>query len=158
MKQYEELWKPAQDPSQLQTSRCVNACTHSTYGKLFPAILHTVFALASLFENAPLAENAKGADAYFSRTQKLDLLGVLDHEVETELIQLGLLMAYYLQSTERFAKCWNITGLTIRMAQNMGLHLSIPDARRRGFISSKALQLECEMRLRAWHGCVILDR
>jgi len=66
-------------------------------------------------------------------------------------------MGYYLQSTERFSKCWNITGLAIRMAQNMGMQLSSHNARRRGLLTTCPSQLGSEMRVRAWYGCILLD-
>lgn len=86
------------------------------------------------------------------------MLDILDYEVGIELVQLGLLMGFYLQSTERFSKCWNITGLTIRMAQNMGLQLSLSEARRKELFTIHATQLDCEIRIRVWYGCVLLDR
>ncbi|KAK3897730.1 fungal-specific transcription factor domain-containing protein [Staphylotrichum tortipilum] len=91
-------------------------------------------------------------------TQQVDLLDIIDEEVGIELVQLLLLMGFYLQSTEKFSKCWNITGLAIRMAQNMGLQLSPADARRRSLLTVSPTQLESEMRVRVWYGCVLLDR
>lgn len=118
-----------------------------------------VFAISSLLEeNGRPDQTARRAETFFSYTQKLDLFDIMDDDVGIELVQLGLLMAFYLQSTEKFSKCWNIIGLTIRMAQNMGLQLNSNEAYRRNLLGPNATQMECEMRLRVWHGCVLLDR
>ena len=114
--------------------------------------------MASLFGPHDAEKNSARATTFFNQTQKLDLLDIIDEEVGIELVQLLLLMGFYLQSTEKFSKCWNITGLAIRMAQNMGLQLSVQDAKTRGLLTSQPTQLECEMRLRVWYGCVLLDR
>ncbi|KAK4199005.1 putative transcriptional activator [Triangularia verruculosa] len=114
---------------------------------------------ASWFAPGPSTEENKArASSFFSMTQKFDLLEIIDEEVGIESVQLLLLMGFYLQSTERFSKCWNITGLAIRMAQNMSLHLTPHDARRKGLLLSCPSQLEEEMRVRVWYGCVLLDR
>lgn len=157
-KQYEYLWQLKARTASTSSSDCCGICKEKSRGKTFPAMVHAVFAMASLFESESPEQDTQRADDYFRLVQEIDLLDILDHEVGIELVQLGLLMGFYLQSTERFSKCWNITGLTIRMAQNMGLQLSIGDARRRGLFHLHATQLECEMRIRVWYGCVLLDR
>lgn len=158
MRQYERLWESGSSPTGTKMINCSGLCRQKSRGRLFPAMVHAVFALATLFESGPPELNARRADDFFRFAQKIDLLDVLDDEVGIELVQLGLLMGFYLQSTERFSKCWNITGLTIRMAQNMGLQLSLGEARKRGLLAPSATQLECEMQIRVWYGCVLLDR
>ncbi|KAF5266844.1 hypothetical protein FOXYS1_2308 [Fusarium oxysporum] len=120
--------------------------------------LHAVFALASLFEPGCPRRNATRADEFFSRTQDLNFLDVLGDEVDTGLVQLGVLMGFYLQATERFSKCWNVTSLTIGLAQTMGLHLADAQAKKRGFITTPLTQMDYEMRSRVWYGCVVLER
>lgn len=65
-------------------------------------------------------------------------------------VQLLLLMSQYLQGSEHSVETWNIHGLAVKAAYQLGLH------------SSKALQryppLEREIRKRTWYGCVMLDR
>ena len=80
--------------------------------------------------------------------QQVDLLDIIDDEMGIELVQLLLLMGFYLQSTERFSECWNITGLAICMAQNMGLQLNPHEARRKGLLTSCPTQLESKIRIR----------
>lgn len=138
---------------------CSGLCRQKSKGKLFPAMLHAVFALASLtIDPTSPRESARRAEAFFRYAQAVDLLNVPDDEVGIELIQLGLLMGFYLQSTEKFSRCWNITYLTIRIAKNIGVELSISDPRRRDLLTSRPTQLDCEMRSRVWHGCTVLER
>lgn len=158
-RQYERLWQSATSitaPSRVNA--CCRLCKQITLAKTFPATVYTVFALASLLDVGTPEQNTQQAAAFFLQMQEFNFLEVLEDEVGIELIQLGLLMGFYLQSTEQFSKCWNVTGLTIRMAQNMGLHLSLSEARKRGLFTPCATQLECEMRIRVWYGCVLLDR
>ncbi|RYN89330.1 hypothetical protein AA0119_g11409 [Alternaria tenuissima] len=65
-------------------------------------------------------------------------------------VQLLLLMSQYLQGSERSIETWNIHGLAVKAAYQLGLH------------SSDAMQnhsaVEAEIRKRTWFGCVILDR
>jgi hypothetical protein len=59
-------------------------------------------------------------------------------------------MGQYLQGSERSIETWNIHGLAVKAAYQLGLH------------SSDTLQqyppLEREVRKRTWYGCVMLDR
>ncbi|KAL3440787.1 fungal-specific transcription factor domain-containing protein [Aspergillus insuetus] len=157
-RQYESLWQSPTRPSTDPALSCPGLCKQKSQGKTFAAMVHAILALASLFESGTLEQNTLQADNYFELAQEINLLEILDYEVGIELVQLGLLMGFYLQSTERFSKCWNITGLTIRMAQNMGLQLGLEEARRKGLFTLHATQLDCEIRIRVWYGCVLLDR
>lgn len=138
MRQYQHMWEPASTAS----ANCSGLCKQKGLDKIFPALANAVFALAALFASSPLEQNSARAGAYFNTAQKLDLLAIIDDEVGLELVQLLLLMGFYLQSTERFYKCWNITGLAIRMAQHMGLQLGPDEARKKGLVESYPSQLE----------------
>ncbi|KAK5061072.1 hypothetical protein LTR84_007613 [Exophiala bonariae] len=160
MKQYHALWESTYTTSLKNTRKlpsCLGLCKQKSKGTLFPSTLNVVLSLASLFASRDSQHNAEQAQEYFRLAESIDIFRILDEEVGIELVQLALLMGFYLQSTERFSKCWNIGGLAIRMAQNMGLHFSIPEARRRGLLPSFSTQLDCEMRVRVWYGCVILE-
>lgn len=157
MRQYERLWESTESLMAAQKIDCLGLCKQKSRGRLFPATLYTVLAMGALFASRSLERNAIQAATYFRQAQGIDLLEILDDEVGIELIQLGVLTGFYLQSTEKFSKCWNISGLTIRMAQNMGLHLGIAEAFKRGLFTSFPTQLECEMRRRVWYGCVLLE-
>ncbi|WKT42107.1 hypothetical protein QSH57_006913 [Fusarium oxysporum f. sp. vasinfectum] len=155
---YDRLWESAGSNSEQKAVNCSGLCKQRKRGLLYAAILHAVFALASLFEPGCPRRNATRADEFFSRTQDLNFLDVLGDEVDTGLVQLGVLMGFYLQATERFSKCWNVTSLTIGLAQTMGLHLADAQAKKRGFITTPLTQMEYEMRSRVWYGCVVLER
>lgn len=65
-------------------------------------------------------------------------------------VQYLLLMGQYLQGTQNSIKTWNIHGLAVKAAFQLGLHSS--DA------SKSFSPLEREVRKRTWYGCVMLDR
>ena len=157
MRQYQWLWDSNLGARSNQEPYCLGFCRHQSRLRLFPALLNTVFALGALFAYREPEQGIAKADAFFSEAWRFDLLEILDDEVGFEPIQLGLLMSLYLQSTERFSKCWNTLGLTVRMAQNKGLHFDTAEARGRGLLESCPSQLECEMRARLWYACVLLD-
>ncbi|KEF53153.1 uncharacterized protein A1O9_10601 [Exophiala aquamarina CBS 119918] len=149
MKQYHALWESTYTISRQNTQKlpsCLGLCKQKSKGTLFPATLNVVFSLGALFASRDAERNSEQAREYFRLAESIDILQALDGEVGIELVQLALLMGFYLQSTERFSKCWNIGGLAIRMAQNMGLHFSISEACKRGLLSPRSTQLDCEMR------------
>ncbi|CAM1509552.1 Fc.00g032910.m01.CDS01 [Cosmosporella sp. VM-42] len=156
LKQYESLWGSRPDPEKSVQS-CVGLCKQKSKGRLFPATVNAVFALAALFSSRHPERNASYAAEFFRLAESIDILDLLNEEVGLEFVQLVLLMAFYLQSTERFSKCWNMAGLALRMAQNMGLHFSIAEAKNRGLLACFPTQLECEMRTRVWHACILLE-
>lgn len=59
-------------------------------------------------------------------------------------------MGQYLQGTEQSVRTWNIHGLAVKVAYQLGVH------------SKDALKqytpLEREVRVRTWYGCMVLDR
>ncbi|KAL2809432.1 putative C6 transcription factor [Aspergillus granulosus] len=113
--------------------------------------LNVIFALSCQLADfiAPAEKEASGA-AFFSRSKDLLHFNLWDSG-SAALIQCLLLMAQYLQSTDSANQCWIVTGLAIRNAQSMGLHLPETIAR---------LQNPQEQQLarKIWHGCVLMDR
>ncbi|PYH96647.1 putative C6 transcription factor [Aspergillus ellipticus CBS 707.79] len=112
---------------------------------------NVIFALAcQLAEFIPPEQREASADAFFARAKDL-LQFNLWNTGSAALIQCLLLMAQYLQSTDSAHQCWIVTGLAIRNAQSMGLHLPQTIAR---------LQNPQEQQLarKIWHGCVLMDR
>ena len=65
-------------------------------------------------------------------------------------VQCLLLMAQYRQGTQRSDQAWNLHGLAVRAAIQLGLHSRTA--------SLGLSPLEAEIRKRTWFGCVILDR
>lgn len=118
---------------------------------LMMCTLNVVFALASqLSETLPPKDREPTGRRYFERAQELLTLDLWDLG-SLQLVQCLLLMSRYLQSTDAAHPAWTITGLTIRMAEGLGLHL--PE-------TSAAIQnlSQRELVRRVWHGCVLMDR
>ncbi|RHZ54425.1 hypothetical protein CDV55_101687 [Aspergillus turcosus] len=112
---------------------------------------NVIFALAcQLADFIPPDEREASADAFFSRAKEL-LHFNLWHSGSAGLIQCLLLMAQYLQSTDSAHQCWIVTGLAIRNAQSLGLHLPHTIARLPSF-------QEQQLARKIWHGCVLMDR
>lgn len=67
-----------------------------------------------------------------------------------KLVQFLLLLSQYLQGTESSIQTWNMHGLAVKTAYQLGLH------------STRTLQRylpkEQEVRIRTWYSCVLLDR
>ena len=157
-RQYDRLWTSEANAAEAQTKQCVGLCLQKSRGKLFSHTLYAIFALAALLDSGPPEDNIAQAKKYFCQAEAFNFFDAMEHDIGLEFVQLGLLMGFYLQSTERFAKCWNITGMAIRMAQNIGLHLSPSEARKYGQSYPCARQVDREMRARVWYGCVVLER
>lgn len=113
--------------------------------------LNVIFALASqLADFVPPTEREASADAFFSRAKGLFQFNLWDTG-SASLIQCLLLMAQYLQSTDSAHQCWIVTGLAIRNAQSLGLHLPQNIAHLRSFH-------EQQLARKIWHGCILMDR
>ncbi len=151
---YRKLWTA--DHVELDQERADSAHARDQYRNgieevQFYITLNLIFALGC--RTNPLwspYERISKSERFFARTQHPRRFETLNYG-SLELVQSMLLMGQYLQSTERSAKCWNVIGLAIRVAQGIGLHLDLP-------ATTKCSQLEVEMRKRVWWGCVILDR
>ncbi|CAG9988603.1 unnamed protein product [Clonostachys byssicola] len=99
--------------------------------------------------NQPVEQSAADSNVYFKRAQKLS--GNLTFKnVNIEIVQYLLLMTQYLQGTQRSAQTWNVHGLTVKAALQLGLHVENASS---GFNA-----VEREVRKRTWYGCIILDR
>lgn len=133
---YEGIW--AGEPSESDESLLL--CT-----------LNVVFALASQFsESLAPRERESSARKYFDRAQDLLNLDLWDIG-SVQLVQCLLLMGQYLQSTNSPHQAWMVTGLTVRIAEGLGLHLPETSVR-----IDDVHQRELVRRL--WHGCVVMDR
>ncbi|KAL5051329.1 hypothetical protein BDW71DRAFT_214261 [Aspergillus fruticulosus] len=114
-------------------------------------IINVIFALACQLADFIVPEEREAsAAAFFSRAKDLLHFNLWDSG-SAALIQCLLLMAQYLQSTNSAHQCWIVTGLAVRNAQSMGLHLPQTIAR---FHSPQEQQLARKI----WHGCVLMDR
>ncbi|KAK9446772.1 fungal-specific transcription factor domain-containing protein [Limtongia smithiae] len=118
----------------------------------FYATLNIVFALGGQFsDDIPVLNREKSLSIYFERATKVLRLDYLDMAGDLEMIQALLLMCQYLQGSKRANMCWNLMGLTIRIAQSNGLHVDCD-------VSACKDWVEFEMRRRVWWGCILLDK
>jgi hypothetical protein len=135
-KEYEKIWSG----NGLEYDENMLMCT-----------LNVIFALASqLADFVPPTERETSADVFFSRAKGLFQFNLWDTG-STGLIQCLLLMAQYLQSTDSAHQCWIVTGLAIRNAQSLGLHLPQTINRLQTF-------RERQLARKIWHGCILMDR
>ncbi|RAL01245.1 transcription factor domain-containing protein [Aspergillus ibericus CBS 121593] len=134
--EYERIWTG----EALQSDENMLMCT-----------FNVIFALAcQLADFIPPEEREASADAFFARAKDL-LQFDLWNTGSAALIQCLLLMAQYLQSTDSAHQCWIVTGLAIRNAQGLGLHL--PQT-----IACLQNPQEQQLARKIWHGCVLMDR
>lgn len=123
---------------------------------MFYCILNIVFAFGCLFSSSlESPSKATASLVYFDRAR--DHLNANFNLLDTGdsgsliLLQALLLIGQYLQATEKPAACWNVVGLAIRVAQELGLH-------REYQICSRPSRIEQEICRRLWHGCILMDR
>jgi hypothetical protein len=116
---------------------------------VFLCALNTIFALGCSFLDSPVRERSNAIQVYFLRAKHFIGLDFLDMN-NIGVVQSLLLMTLFLQSTPFASRCWNAVGIACRVAQGLGLHTE-PEQGTRSL-------LEMEIRKRAWHGCVVLDR
>ncbi|RFU80733.1 transcriptional regulatory gal4 [Trichoderma arundinaceum] len=115
-------------------------------------LLNMILAFATCVSarpDLPVERNAAESDIFFKRAQALS--GKMAFRTaNVEIVQYLLLMTQFLQGTQRSAQTWNLHGLTVKAALQLGLHTSSSYA--------KFTPLEKEIRKRTWYGCVVLDR
>ncbi|KAL7793969.1 fungal-specific transcription factor domain-containing protein [Trichoderma afarasin] len=115
-------------------------------------LLNMILAFATCVSarpDLPVERNAAESDVFFKRAQALS--GKMAYRTaNVEIVQYLLLMTQFLQGTQRSAQTWNLHGLTVKAALQLGLHTSSS--------YTKFSPLEREIRKRTWYGCVVLDR
>jgi hypothetical protein len=142
VRKYEQLWSDAANPAEY-TSEDEEAAFTST--------LNLVFAVGCKFSSLiDAAQKSSVSDNFYQRARQAYPFDILD-STSISLVQMLVLMAVYLQSTEYASRCWNSAGLAIRMAQSLGLHVD-QNGRKNN------TQLEVQMRRRIWHTCSSIDR
>ncbi|KAJ2896764.1 hypothetical protein MKZ38_005252 [Zalerion maritima] len=106
-------------------------------------------ATATSVNGSNMVERTTAGEDYYRRAAALCEAEIL-RGTSVEIIQVLLIMAQYLQGTRRSIKTWNLHGLAVKGAFQLGLH------------SQRALDrfppLEKELRTRVWYACVMLDR
>ena len=115
---------------------------------LLNAIL-TMATVTSASWDMSATDRAAKAEIFFSRAKALCLDQMLSG-ADLETVQAMLLMSQYLQGTHRSVMTWNIHGLAVKAAFQLGLHTTAS--------LKPHSPLEREIRTRTWYACVILDR
>ena len=142
---YQKLWQ-WQSPSSGRTN---------LDDVLFHCRLNAVFALGAHFQSdVEPADRKKISESFFLRAQHLLTMDLLAY-ANLEMVQSLVLMAQYLQSTDKPNYCWSIAGLAIRLAQAIGLHLESSQSEAAGH---RLDQVDIEVKRRAWTNCILLDR
>ncbi|KAM0469872.1 hypothetical protein ACHAPX_010257 [Trichoderma viride] len=158
---YRMIWYPQTESRRLRTETHAStpAGLYNSMGdRLFYCMLNSVFALGALFSpRMDHKDREQLSRSLYERAKKLMDLDMLAAG-SLALVQTLLLMGQYLQSTEMSSTCWNIVGLAVRVAQNIGLHHDPKNCNQSCCPAQTLDQTVMEMRRRAWTGCVLLDR
>lgn len=119
----------------------------SWLGLLNSILTMSIFTIGSWSTTA--TERGAKAEVFFTRAKSLCLDQMLSGS-SLETVQAMLLMSQYLQGTHRSVMTWNMHGIAVKAAFQLGLHSPT---------SLKAYSPhERETRNRTWFGCVMLDR
>lgn len=149
LRYYESLWRSEdstiEEPHLPRVGLGGRSCTSTVYH----CALNAIFALACQFPPTIPDIDEKLAADFMEKAYGHLQVELLD-KAGLALVQTLLMIATYLQSTENPMRCWGISGLAMRMAQGIGLHTNFAD--------KEFSTLEIEMRRRAWHGCLFMDR
>lgn len=117
---------------------------------IFLSTLNVCFALGSLFDQLVLDEDREStSDAYYQRSRALINFDVCDYS-SLSTVRLQLVSSLYLQTTSNASRCWNVVGMAIRLAQDIGLHENPVG-------TSQSDQLGVDMERRVWYSCVVMD-
>ncbi|EUC26897.1 hypothetical protein COCCADRAFT_113091 [Bipolaris zeicola 26-R-13] len=132
----------------LQTYRQLTSTNMVSVRRSWLGLLNVILAMATNANtgyDATLSaqERTSKSNVYFRRASVL-CDRQIRHGTSVEIVQLLLLMSQYLQGSERSIETWNLHGLAVKAAYQLGLH------------SSDALQQypprEREFRKRTWYG------
>ncbi|KAH9432951.1 hypothetical protein MCOR02_007622 [Pyricularia oryzae] len=143
VKWYESTWShdPSDEAKEHETVHTVRAAH---------ARLNIVLALGCSLASSEEPSNAakKSANVFYERSRNLLRDADMDHGSSMQLVQAHILMAQYLQATDRVNSFWLAIGTAIRTAQGIGVNEDSPTDS----------QVEREERHRTWWGCILMDR
>ncbi|OCT48682.1 hypothetical protein CLCR_04542 [Cladophialophora carrionii] len=177
-RQYSEVWSSS-PPEALTSSTVIESSLftkHAGHRRLlqdkvpdsrrFHILLNAIFAVSCSCDtpNTGLSQAHRG-EIYWQRSKSLlELDFDIFNRPNLQFIQAMLYASIYLQSsTELTGACWNLVGVSIRMAQGLGLHnrgshkiegTTCGDVDRQPRSHDTLSCLRC----RIWAGCVIMDR
>ena len=152
MHNYSQVWQPRLSA----WNEGLDSSEEDADSDIFFCLLNAMFALGVQFDTTHDAKwKASMGQLFYHRVLAALKFNGLERGT-IELVQTLILTAQYLQATQLWEACWNFTGLAIRVAQGIGLHIKPTNteiARRHA-----SFVLEEAMRRRTWAGCVSLDR
>lgn len=119
--------------------------------KIWPGLLNMILAQATAtrVDGSDFEARTVSGEKYYRRAVAL-CGGEIMRGTSIEMLQILLIMAQYLQSTRRSIKTWNLHGLAVKRAFQLGLYSQ--------HTLDRFPPLEKETRTRVWYACVMLDR
>jgi hypothetical protein len=143
-RRYERLWTSSV-PSTIYSRH-----EHIEEG-IFLAVLNVCFALGSLFSELVTDEDRESTgEQFYQRSRALTNFDICDHS-SLLAVRLHLVTGLYLQTTSHTSRCWNVVGMAIRLAQDLGLHKD-PEVYLEQYVLGE------ELKRRIWYSCVVMDR
>lgn len=136
----------------LETYNRVRSINLSQFRRSWLGLLNAILTMATVTSaswDMSATDRAAKAEIFFARAKALCLDQMLSG-ASLETVQAMLLMSQYLQGTHRSVMTWNIHGLAVKAAFQLGLHTTAS-------LKSHS-PLERETRVRTWYACIILDR
>ncbi len=162
--QYNDIWSS----SPLGESPTSTVIGHDKVpsSRRFHFLLNTIFAIACSYDTSDLGlSQTRRGENYWQRSKALlEMDFDIFNRPNLHFVQGMLYASIYLQSsTELTGACWNIVGVSIRLAQGLGLHnrsshsLSMSESLDGRPPAHSTLAPSC-LRCRIWAGCVMMDR
>ncbi|PLB54071.1 hypothetical protein P170DRAFT_460316 [Aspergillus steynii IBT 23096] len=145
---YEALWEPDQPPSTPRSARGLGLGDENVSRTTFYYALNAIFATGCQFSDIVRHERQTASEAFFQRSKPALDVDYLEAG-DLALTQTLLLLTHYVQSSQTPNRSWHAVGMTVRLAQGIGLHSDVGNDNR-----SFA---EVQIRRRVWHACVMLD-
>ncbi|KAJ9502334.1 hypothetical protein H2202_002399 [Exophiala xenobiotica] len=136
----------------LGTFVAVRRNRYTAVSRSWLCLLNVIFAFATYLSARPdqtAEQNAAESEIFIERAQAL-ASEIEMKSASLETVQCLLLMAQYRQGTQRSDQAWNLHGLAVRAALQLGLHSQAAAA--------DCSLLEAEVRKRVWFACFVLDR
>ncbi|PPQ69684.1 hypothetical protein CVT25_012922 [Psilocybe cyanescens] len=160
---FESYRSPAQaDSPQTSDPDASNTSPFNKHHRRIPSVLLlSMFALASRYDETSLPPSDpsmmwSAGDEYLDRAKIM-----LDRTYASSrpsTCQALLLMGYREIGIGAMAQAWTYIGMSIRMAQDLGMHRSADGWERVGLGGRLFSEWELNERKRIWFGCVIMDK
>jgi hypothetical protein len=145
---YGQLWVPEEITRQTKPALQIGLGSSICPTSVFYCGLNAMLALGCNLSDMPYDQRRTLSDTFCQRSLDLARGNLLDNS-SLGLVQALFILGQYLQCTDNPTRCWNVVGLSLRVAQGIGLYMDRA--------SSDNTLLETEIKRRTWHGCLLLD-